>query len=101
MDTHLLDLLYRVHQLTRSEGVYEIISAYRSPTTNEMLRSRSADSGVAKHSQHMLGKAIDLRLTDVPIERIRAAAYNLGVGGIGFYADSGFVHLDTGRFRTW
>lgn len=99
MDPELLDLLYTVYGLTGSNGQFEIISAYRSPKTNEMLRSRSG--GVAKKSQHLLGKAIDVRLTDVPIETIRKVAYELGVGGIGFYSRSNFVHLDTGRFRTW
>ena len=99
MDPELLDLLYTVYNQTGSSGQFEIISAYRSPKTNEMLRNRS--KGVATRSQHLLGKAIDVRLTDVPIETIRRVAYNLGVGGIGFYAKSNFVHLDTGRFRTW
>lgn len=99
MDPELLDLLYTVYQKTGSNGQFEIISAYRSPKTNEMLRNRS--NGVAKQSQHLLGKAIDVRLTDVPIETIRRIAYNLGVGGVGFYTKSNFVHLDTGRFRTW
>lgn len=101
MDPALLDLLFHVYQLTGSQGQFEIISAYRSPKTNEMLRNRSADSGVAKRSQHLLGKAIDVRLTDVPIEKIRKVAYGLGIGGVGFYSHSNFVHLDTGRFRTW
>jgi len=101
MDPALLDLLFEVYQLSGSQGQFEIISAYRSPKTNEMLRGRSADSGVAKHSQHLLGKAIDVRLTDVPIEKIRKVAYGLGLGGVGFYSQSNFVHLDTGRFRTW
>lgn len=99
MDPELLDLLYTVYHQTGSTGQFEIISAYRSPKTNEMLRGNS--SGVAKRSQHLLGKAIDVRLTDVPIETIRRVAYSLGAGGIGFYARSNFVHLDTGRFRTW
>lgn len=99
MDPKLLDLLHTVYGLTGSSGHFEIISAYRSPATNSMLRARS--SGVAKRSQHLLGKAIDVRLTDVPIETIRKVAYDLGVGGIGFYSRSNFVHLDTGRFRTW
>lgn len=99
MDPELLDLLHTVYSETGSRGQFEIISAYRSPKTNQMLRSRS--NGVAKRSQHLLGKAIDVRLTDVPIETIRKVAYDLGVGGIGFYSRSNFVHLDTGRFRTW
>lgn len=99
MDPQLLDLLHTVYSETGSHGQFEIISAYRSPKTNDMLRSRS--NGVARRSQHLLGKAIDVRLTDVPIETIRKVAYNLGVGGVGFYSRSNFVHLDTGRFRTW
>ena len=99
MDPELLDLLYTVYDQTGSNGQFEIISAYRSPKTNDMLRNRS--NGVAKQSQHLLGKAIDVRLTDVPIETIRRIAYKLGVGGVGFYTKSNFVHLDTGRFRTW
>jgi uncharacterized protein YcbK (DUF882 family) len=99
MDPELLDLLYTVYSETGSRGQFEIISAYRSPKTNEMLRGRS--NGVAKRSQHLLGKAIDVRLTDIPIDKIRKVAYELGAGGIGFYSRSNFVHLDTGRFRTW
>ena len=99
MDPQLLDLLHTVYQQCGSAGHFEIISAYRSPKTNEMLRARS--NGVAKRSQHLEGKAIDIRLTDVPIEDIRKIAYQLGVGGIGFYRGSDFVHLDTGPFRTW
>jgi uncharacterized protein YcbK (DUF882 family) len=99
MDPELLDLLHIVYQQTGSSGSFEIISAYRSPKTNDMLRSRS--NGVAKRSQHLLGKAIDVRLTDVPIANIRKVAYGLGAGGVGFYSRSNFVHLDTGRFRTW
>jgi uncharacterized protein YcbK (DUF882 family) len=99
MDPQLLDVLHTVYLRTGSRGHFEIISAYRSPKTNEMLRSRS--SGVASKSQHLLGKAIDVRLTDVPIAELRAAAFELGLGGVGYYQKSDFVHLDTGRFRTW
>ena len=99
MDPELLDLLHTVYQRTGSQGHFEVISAYRSPRTNEMLRANS--TGVAKKSQHLLGKAIDVRLTDVPISELRSVAYELQRGGIGFYKASNFVHLDTGRFRTW
>lgn len=99
MDPALLDLLHTIYERTGSEGQFEIISAYRSPKTNEMLRRKS--NGVAKKSQHLLGKAIDVRLTDVPIRKLREVAYDLGRGGVGFYGKSRFVHLDTGRFRTW
>jgi len=99
MDPALLDILYAVYQRTGSRGHFEVISAYRSPKTNEMLRARS--NGVAKTSQHLHGKAIDVRLTDVPTPRLRKVAFDLGLGGIGYYQASDFVHLDTGRFRTW
>ncbi|MEE4299744.1 MAG: DUF882 domain-containing protein [Pseudomonadales bacterium] len=99
IDPELLDLLHQVYEESGSRGRFEVISAYRSPRTNEMLRSST--SGVAKRSQHLLGKAIDVRLTDVPISRLRKIAYGLARGGVGFYERSNFVHLDTGRFRTW
>ena len=98
-DPELLDILHLVYEQTGSQGHFEVISAYRSPKTNEMLRSRSG--GVAQNSQHLHGKAIDVRLTDVPIAELRRVAYDLQRGGGGFYRTSNFVHLDTGRFRTW
>jgi uncharacterized protein YcbK (DUF882 family) len=101
MDPELLELLYEIHRKTGSREPFEVISAYRSPRTNEMLRGRSADSGVAKKSQHLLGKAIDVRLRDVPIATLRKVAYDLHRGGVGYYEKSNFVHVDTGRFRTW
>jgi uncharacterized protein YcbK (DUF882 family) len=99
IDPDLLDTLHTVYQRTGSHGHFEVISAYRSPKTNEMLRSTS--SGVAKNSQHVHGKAIDVRLTDVPTKALRRVAYDLQRGGVGYYETSDFVHLDTGRFRTW
>lgn len=99
MDPQLLDILYSVQQATGSHGTFEIISGYRSPATNEQLRSKSR--GVAKRSLHMQGKAVDIRLTDVSVEAIRRAAIDLKAGGVGIYRRSNFVHLDTGRFRTW
>jgi uncharacterized protein YcbK (DUF882 family) len=101
MDRELLDLIYDVRDSLGSNGTYQIISAYRSPKTNEMLRNRSASSGVAKKSQHLLGKAIDVRLTDVPTARLRDAAIRLQRGGVGYYEASDFVHMDTGRVRRW
>jgi uncharacterized protein YcbK (DUF882 family) len=99
MDPRLLDLLFSIQQATGSRGKYEIISGYRSPSTNAMLRGKS--KGVAKRSLHMQGKAIDIRLTDVGIDKVRHAAIALKTGGVGIYRKSNFVHLDTGRFRTW
>lgn len=99
IDPHLLDLIYDVRASFRTDGTFEIISAYRSPKTNEMLRGRS--NGVAKNSQHVLGNAIDLRLRDVATTDLRDAAIALQRGGVGYYRNSDFVHIDTGRVRRW
>lgn len=99
MDPHLLDLIYDLREALGSEGTYEVISAYRSPATNDMLRQRSG--GVAKNSQHLLGKAIDVRLGDVDLTKLRDAAIAMQRGGVGYYASPNFVHIDTGRVRRW
>ena len=99
MDRELLDLIYDVRASLGSEAAFEVISAYRSPKTNEMLRAKS--SGVAKKSQHLLGKAIDVRLRGVPTDTLRDAALALQRGGVGYYEKSDFVHMDTGRVRRW
>ncbi len=99
MDPQLLDLIYDLRQALGSNGTYEVISGYRSPQTNDMLRSRS--SGVAKNSQHLYGKAIDIRLSDVELHKLRDTAIAMQRGGVGYYADSNFVHIDTGRVRRW
>jgi len=101
IDTNLLDLIYDIRESLGSSGCYQVISAYRSPKTNEMLRTRSSDSGVAKDSQHMHGKAIDVRLDDVILPRLRDAAIAMHRGGVGYYKDSNFVHIDTGSVRRW
>jgi uncharacterized protein YcbK (DUF882 family) len=99
MDRGLLDLLYAAQQRLGSHGTYEIISAYRSPKTNEMLRKRGG--GVAKTSMHLQGKAIDVRLTDADTRDLRQVGLELARGGVGYYSKSNFVHLDTGRVRRW
>ena len=101
MDPELLDLIYDVRASLGSDGTYQIISAYRSPKTNEMLRNRSASSGVAKKSHHILGRAIDVRLEGVKTTDLRDAALRLQRGGVGYYEKSDFVHMDTGRVRRW
>ncbi len=101
MDPALLDLLHRLRETTGSRRPFEVISAYRSPRTNEMLQSRSARSGVATTSLHMRGQAIDIRLGDVALPQLRDAALSLQAGGVGYYARSNFVHVDTGRVRSW
>ncbi|MDX1499969.1 MAG: DUF882 domain-containing protein [Woeseiaceae bacterium] len=100
IDPALLDLIHDVQSLVGG-GTYEVISAYRSPATNEMLRRRGATSGVAEKSQHLHGKAIDVRLQGVPTAELRDAAITLGRGGVGYYAASDFVHMDTDRVRHW
>ena len=99
MDPALLDLLHGVRQLTGSRQPFQIISGYRSPATNETLHKRS--SGVASGSLHVKGKAIDIRVADVALPRLRDAALSLRGGGVGYYAGSNFIHVDTGRVRTW
>jgi len=99
IDPQLLDLLHEVLAASGSTGVFHVISAYRSPETNDMLRQRSKD--VAKNSMHVQGKAIDVRLTDLPTARLRDVALELKLGGVGYYRKSDFVHLDTGRVRRW
>ena len=101
MDRRLFDILWEVTRDVDAKQPIQIISAYRSPTTNAMLRRRS--SGVARSSQHMLGHAMDFFIPGVPLEQIRNAGLRLQRGGVGFYPTSGspFVHLDTGSIRHW
>jgi len=101
MDPHLLDLVWSIYQESGSKDYIHVVSAYRSPETNEMLRRRS--SGVAKNSQHRLGKAMDWFVTDVKLADLRAVAMKMQGGGVGYYPTSGspFVHTDTGNVRAW
>ena len=99
IDPELLDILYRIQQKSGSRGVIEVISGYRSPKTNRYLRSQS--DSVASKSLHMKGLALDIRMADLKIEHLRDAAVSLHRGGVGYYPRSNFVHIDTGRFRTW
>ncbi len=103
MDRHLFDILWEVYRDVDAKQPINIISAYRSPATNAMLRRRSAHTGVAQFSQHMLGHAMDFFIPGVPLEKIRFAGLRLQRGGVGFYPTSGspFVHLDTGHVRHW
>jgi len=101
MDRHLFDILWEVYRDVDGKKPIQIISSYRSPSTNAMLRRRS--SGVARHSQHMLGHAMDFFIPEVQLEQVRFAGLRLQRGGVGFYPTSGspFVHLDTGNIRHW
>jgi uncharacterized protein YcbK (DUF882 family) len=99
IDQGLLDLLHDLRTATGSRRSYQIVSAYRSPLTNRKLQQ--AGRGVATRSLHMDGKAIDVRLADVPLARLRRAALAQGRGGVGYYPASDFIHVDTGRVRNW
>jgi uncharacterized protein YcbK (DUF882 family) len=99
IDTGVLDILADLRVLADRDEPYEVISGYRSPQTNAALRHHS--SGVAEHSLHLQGRAIDVRLPGFPTHRLRELALGMGRGGVGFYAQSDFVHLDNGRVRYW
>lgn len=99
IDIALLDILYRLKQITASTGDIEIISAFRSANTNEMLRNST--SGVAKRSLHLKGRAMDIRFSDITTEQLRDAGNTLQAGGVGYYPASNFIHIDTGRARFW
>lgn len=98
MDPELFDLVWEVYQKSGSRKPIHVISGYRSPRTNNMLRRRGRN--VAKNSQHTKGKALDFFLPDVPVQKLRALGLQAHGGGVGYYRGS-FVHLDTGRVRHW
>jgi uncharacterized protein YcbK (DUF882 family) len=99
MDPALMDILWRIQLNARHLDTWEVISAYRSPETNAMLRGKS--NGVAKKSQHLEGKAIDVRLRGLDTRKLQQVALDLKLGGVGYYGKSDFVHVDTGRVRRW
>ena len=94
-----MDILWEIQQVAGNGNAYEVISAYRSPETNDSLRRNR--KGVAKKSQHLEGKAIDVRLPGTDTSRLRDIALELRLGGVGYYEQSDFVHVDTGRVRRW
>jgi uncharacterized protein YcbK (DUF882 family) len=99
IDPGLLDYLVQVAHTAGVDPVFSVISGYRSPLTNARLRERS--TGVARHSLHVEGRAIDVRMTGLDCADLAAHALGLKRGGVGYYRASDFVHLDTGAFRTW
>ena len=103
MDPRLFDLVWEVYRRSGASDYIHVVSAYRSPTTNNMLRTRSRNTGVAKNSQHMLGKAMDFYIPGVKLSTLRGLAMQMQVGGVGYYPTSGspFVHLDVGGVRAW
>lgn len=99
IDPDLLDVLHTIQGRLDITAPFHVISGYRSPKTNEMLRRSS--SGVARKSMHTHGKAIDIRLPGCPTKRLHNVCLELKAGGVGYYAKSDFVHVDTGRVRSW
>jgi len=99
IDPQLLLLLEQVNGKMASNQPLHIISGYRSPESNAFLQANT--TGVAKHSMHMDGKAIDIRMPGRNLAQLRKAAMSLRGGGVGYYPDSQFVHMDTGRLRSW
>lgn len=101
MDPRLFDLVWEVYRQSRAKGYIKVVSAYRSPATNAMLRSRS--KGVAKESQHMRGTAMDFYIPGVPLKRLRELGVKMQAGGVGYYPNSGspFVHMDVAGVRAW
>jgi uncharacterized protein YcbK (DUF882 family) len=99
IDESLLDQLYLLHYFTESNKPFEVISGYRSPKTNAMLFKNT--EGVKKDSYHMQGRAIDIRLGDVRLANLHKAALDLKAGGVGYYPQSNFIHVDSGALRKW
>jgi uncharacterized protein YcbK (DUF882 family) len=99
IDTALLDILNTLCARLDVNEPFHVVSGYRSPETNAMLRRQGR--GVAKNSYHVRGKAVDIRLPGCDLSVVREAALQLKAGGVGYYPRSGFVHLDTGPTRRW
>ncbi len=99
IDPHLLDLLTHLRRSLDANAPFHVISGYRSPESNAMLAA--ASDGVAHNSLHMQGMAIDIRVPGVQLKHLQKAALSLGSGGVGYYAQSDFVHVDVGRVRRW
>jgi uncharacterized protein YcbK (DUF882 family) len=101
-DPKEFDLLHNLMtRLGKPGGVVDIVCGYRSPETNQLLREQAPQTGVAEHSQHIEGRAIDIRVPGVGTAQLRNAAQSLDAGGVGYYPKSQFVHVDVGPVRTW
>lgn len=99
IDPRLLDLLHTIHQASDDSKPFNLVSGYRSPQTNAMLAAQR--EGVARHSMHIEGKAADINLPGRQLSILQRLALALRYGGVGYYPQSGFVHVDTGRIRRW
>lgn len=100
MDPRLLDVLFHLQRRVGARGPIQVVSAYRSPQTNALLHEADPD-GVATHSYHLDGKAVDIRLPGLPLRTLHKAAVSLRAGGVGYYPGSNFVHIDVGPPRRW
>lgn len=101
MDPKLMDILALIQKKSGNKSAFKILSGYRSPKTNNMLRGSSRSKGVAKNSFHMYGQAMDIQLPGTSTSGLRQAAISLRAGGVGYYPRSKFVHVDTGNVRSW
>lgn len=101
IDPTVLDIVHAVGRMVGGGDAFHVVSGYRSPETNEWKRRQRRHSGVAKDSLHMYGRALDVFLPRRELAQLRRAALTLEAGGVGYYPRSGFVHLDSGTFRTW
>lgn len=99
IDTHLLDLLFAIQQRLGTTEPFQIVSGYRTPQSNALLRKKK--KGVAKRSFHIFGKAADIRIPGFSTKEVRQAAKSLKGGGVGYYPQSHFVHVDVGPVRYW
>jgi len=99
IDPRLLDLLHAIHQSSDATKPFNLVSGYRSPQTNAMLAAQF--EGVARHSMHIEGKAADINLPGRQLSILQRIALAMRFGGVGYYPQSGFVHVDTGRIRHW
>lgn len=99
IDKALLDQLFILHNKLGSRAAFQVISGYRSPKSNAKMHEHS--KGVAKKSMHVEGRAIDIRLQDADLLHVRNAALAMNAGGVGYYPQSQFVHVDTGKVRHW
>jgi len=99
IDPRLLDLLYDLNEKLNSRGPFQVVSGYRSPETNALLRRRSRR--IARHSLHIEGMAVDIRLPDRNMRQLAKAALSMQSGGVGYYPRRQFVHVDTGKVRRW
>lgn len=101
IDVNLLDQLHSVQSKLQSKKEILLVSGYRSPKTNSMLRASSKGNGVAKHSLHMQGKAMDFRIAGTNLRQVHRATLASTQGGVGYYSRGGYIHMDTGRKRKW